>query len=188
MSAESTDAGTAVSGSRPHLLIVGCGNESRRDDGVGLYVMQALARHWGLSSDEEDLAHMQGEAQTAAGPATLELRFEHQLDLVLADDLGSVDLFVVVDAHTGPHVEALRRVDVGPGYETSMTTHHLTPETLVGLSMALHHRAPRAVVFSVRGYDFNFGSELTPQTQAAADEAITQICDLVSGFRGRDVR
>jgi hypothetical protein len=29
------------------------------------------------------------------------------------------------------------------------------------------------------GHDFNFGEDLTPQTQAAADEAVRQLRDLV---------
>lgn len=167
------------------VLVVGCGNASRRDDGVGLHVIVGLASRFGLSAEmaEEGSARVRGEVAGADGPVCLEMRFEQQLDLVLADELKDVDLFVAVDAHTGAYPEDVRRIEVEPGYSSSLTSHHLTPDTLAGISMALHGRAPRTVVFSVRGYDFNFGTELTPQTRAAADQAIDEIAALVKGER-----
>ncbi|MBI3947360.1 MAG: hydrogenase maturation protease [Armatimonadetes bacterium] len=166
----------------PRVLVVGCGNESRRDDGVGLYVIRELARRLALREVEDtDAASATGEVPTPSGTACVELRFEHQLDLVLADDLRAVDRFVVVDAHTGAFPETLRRVELHPGYESSMTSHHLTPETLVGLARALHGHVPRAVLFSIRGYDFNFGTDLTPATRAAADQAVEEILGFVIG-------
>lgn len=164
----------------PRVLIVGCGNASRRDDGVGLYVVRGLARAFGLPLDEEaDEVSVAREVATPEGPVHLQLRFEQQLDIVLGDELKDVDLFAVIDAHTGVYPEALRRVEAEPGYTSSLTSHHLTADTLAGLSQALHGRAPRTFIFSVLGHDFNFGEDLTPQTQAAADEAVRQLRDLV---------
>lgn len=165
----------------PYVLIVGCGNASRRDDGVGLYVIRGIAERLHLADvGAEDEARLEGMVASAAGALRVELRFEQQLDIVLADELGAVDLFIVVDAHTGAYPETLRRVELEPGYESSITSHHLTPETLAGLSQALHQRAPRTIVYSIRGFDFNFGEELTPQTQEAADQAIAEIVALVN--------
>lgn len=168
------------------VLIVGCGNESRRDDGVGLYVIREVSRQLGLvnADHDENAARRAGVVDAACGRVCVETRFEHQLDIVLADELKEYDLLVVVDAHTGAFPEALRREELQPGYESSMTSHHLTPETLVGLARALHGRAPRGVVFSARGHDFNFGSELTPATRAAADAAVAQIVTLVGECAG----
>lgn len=166
------------------VLVVGCGNASRRDDGAGLYVIRGLAARFGLApqpEEEDGFAEARGQVEGAAGPVCLEMRFTQQFDLVLADELKEVDLFIAVDAHTGACPEALRRVEVSPGYSSSLTSHHLTPDTLAGISLALHGKAPRTVVFSVRGYDFNFGTDLTPQTQAAADQAIEEIATLVCG-------
>lgn len=164
------------------VLVVGCGNASRRDDGVGLYIILGVARRLGLPAEvEEGGARVHGEIDSAGGRVQVEMRFEQQLDLVLADELKDVDLFVAVDAHTGAYPEAVRRVEAEPGYSSSLTSHHLTPDTLAGVSLALHGKAPRTVIFSVRGHDFNFGTGLTPQTQAAADEAVEQITALLRG-------
>ncbi|MDH7569006.1 MAG: hydrogenase maturation protease [Armatimonadota bacterium] len=167
------------------ILVVGCGNASRRDDGVGLYVLRALMQRLPVQGEvDEDTAQAEGELPTREGPASLQLRFEHQLDIVLAAELANVDLFVVIDAHTGAFPEQIRRVSVKPGYEPSMTSHHLTAETVVGLGQALHGHVPRAMLYSVRGHDFNFGNELTPGTRAAADQVVEEILDLLGTFAG----
>lgn len=162
-------------------LIVGCGNASRRDDGAGLYVIRELVRRFGFPEGEPETALWEGDVPrpSASEPAHVELRFEQQLDITLAADLGGVDLWVVVDAHTGAYPEDLRRVEMEPGYSASMTSHHLTPDTILGLAVAMHSRTPRTVLFSIRGYDFNFGEEMTPQTRAAADQAVGEIVALV---------
>lgn len=169
----------------PQVLIVGCGNASRRDDGVGLYVIRGLARAFGLPLDESaDEIRIEGDVAIPGGRAHLDLRFEQQLDIVLGYELKEFDLFAVIDAHTGAYPEPLRRVEPDPGYSPSLTSHHLTADTLAGLSQALHGRAPRTLIFSVLGYDFNFGDELTPATREAADDAIRQLRELVEQVKG----
>jgi hydrogenase maturation protease len=164
------------------VLIVGCGNSSRRDDGIGLYVVQALSRRFGLPEfDPSTEERLTGEVAGAAGPVSVDLRFEQQLDISLGAELADFDLFIVVDAHTGTYQEPLRRAEADPGYSPSLTSHHLTADTLAGVSLALNGKAPRSLVYSARGYDFNFGTELSPETVAAADEAVEEIAGLVMG-------
>lgn len=172
--------GRSASKAVRRVLVVGCGNESRCDDGVGPYVVRALARRLGVpEAAEQSLNFAEGEVATPSGGVCVALRCEHQLDLALAEELGKVDQFVVVDAHAGTFAHAVRRQEVQPTYELSFTSHHLTPATLAGLAQTLHRRAPRTVVFSIHGDRFDFGTELSTATRAAADQAVEEILEFI---------
>jgi len=58
--------------------------------------------------------------------------------------------------------------------------HYLTPSDLLALAQTLFGRAPRGVLFSIRGSDFNFGTTLSPATERAAGEVVSQIEGLLS--------
>jgi Ni,Fe-hydrogenase maturation factor len=47
------------------------------------------------------------------------------------------------------------------------------------LSKTLYGREPKAVLFSIRGRDFNFGTTLTPEVEHAARGVVKQIAELV---------
>ena len=56
----------------------------------------------------------------------------------------------------------------------------MTPGDILGLAQTLYGRAPRGVLFSIRGHDFNFGTELSPATHAAGQEVVEQISQLMN--------
>lgn len=142
-------------------LIIGYGNCSRRDDGVGWYVVDRL-RQCGLE------------------PA--ELMTAHQLEVELADMIRHYDVVIFVDAATRDAPRAIERRQVHPQYQSHAVAHYLTPFDLLALSQTLYHAAPRGLLFSIRGEDFDFGETLSPTVRECADKVVTEICQLVRMF------
>jgi Ni,Fe-hydrogenase maturation factor len=56
-----------------------------------------------------------------------------------------------------------------------MVSHILRPEHLLALAKLTCGRAPRATLYSVRGFDFNFGEQLSPLTAQGVEQVARQI-------------
>jgi len=56
-----------------------------------------------------------------------------------------------------------------------MVSHHVKPAALLEIARTLYGRAPKAELVSIRGYDFNFGEELSPETAAGAEQVIAEL-------------
>jgi len=140
-------------------LVIGYGNPSRRDDGVGHYVVERLER---LVGDKV---------------ATLAL---HQLGPELAETIKDYDLVIFVDAHAGEYAEELKMAPVEAAYRPSAFTHFMNPGSLLALVKGLYREEPQAFVVSIRGYDFDFGTELSEETRKYADDAIDRIMEMVT--------
>jgi hydrogenase maturation protease len=142
-------------------LVIGVGNEYRRDDGAGLRVLAALTgRLPGVR-----LCATDGE------PARM-------LDL-----WAGAALAVVVDAVRVPGRPA------GTWFELAVTgdtgspaggTHGVGLGTAVALGRELGRLPRRLVVLAVCGRDFGFGTGLSPAVEAAVDPVADRVCALVA--------
>jgi len=148
-------------------IVIGYGNDSRNDDGVGWFVVEQLAKL--------DLADV-----------TLETA--HQLEVEFAETIRNFDRVVFVDAAVPESPRAWCSEEVTPSFQSHAVAHFLTPADVLGLCRTLYSNAPRGVAFSIRGHDFNFGMALTPATQAAAVEVVEQITALVGEAQFEAVR
>ena len=150
-------------------LIIGYGNPSRRDDGVGLAVVNELRRRIGASILDETVDGF----EDLGGP--LDTLFLQQLTPELAETLAQYDHVVFVDAHlaqTGD--ELIRQVDLGPNLDPALVSHHFKPGRLLALAQTLYGHAPSAELVSICGFDFDFDTTLSPLTaegvQVAAED------------------
>ncbi len=150
-------------------LVIGYGNPYRRDDGVALYVANALRRKQGLRPLElnedglDDCGH------------PLDTVVLHQLLPEIAPMLADYDLAVFVDAHTGVIPDDVRVLPVQEEYGFQAVTHHMSPGMMLAVARAARGQAPQAALVSVRGEDFDFGEGLTEGCKARADEAVGAI-------------
>ena len=55
----------------------------------------------------------------------------------------------------------------------------MTPADVLSLCKTLHGREPRAILFSIRGRDFDFGTTLSPEVEQAAREVVKQIVEII---------
>jgi hydrogenase maturation protease len=139
-------------------LIIGYGNDSRNDDGVGWFVVAELAR---------------------LGLPGVTFETAQQLDVDFADIVRHHDRVIFVDAAVPEFPTPWTRTEVTPGFQPHAVAHYLTPADVLGLSQNLHGSAPRSILFSIRGRDFNFGTTLTPEVEQVAREVARQIAELV---------
>jgi hydrogenase maturation protease len=153
------------------VLVLGYGNVSRQDDGIGFHVINAVAHRLGrppLAAGENGLLDL---------GQPVDLAFVPQLVPELAETLADYDEVFFVDAHTGAYEEPIRWERLTRGYAPSAFTHHMTPATLLEIANALYGRAPVGYLVSVRGYQFGFGMELSPEAQRLCEMAAGQIVE-----------
>jgi hydrogenase maturation protease len=157
------------------VLIIGYGNPYRRDDGVALYVINAIrerVRLPALEPDEDGLDEL--------GGAPLDTVMLHQLLPELAPVLANYRTVVFVDAHAGTIPEDVRVVPVTEEYGFQAVTHHMSPGMLLALARAASGTAPQAYLVSIRGDDFDFGTELSELSKKHAAEAVETILALIA--------
>ncbi len=151
------------------VLVIGYGNPSRQDDGVGLAVVNGLRiRADQAPLDEgddgfDDLGH------------ALDTLFLQQLSPELAETLIEYDHVVLVDAHFGIYPELVYHADLDPQDGAAIVSHHFKPGALLDLAARLYGRAPTGELISVRGFAFDFTSELSPQTAAGVAAVVDEL-------------
>ena len=158
------------------LLVIGYGNPYRRDDAVALTVVNGLRRRQGRTPLEEGMDGLEELGEE------LDAIFLQQLTPDLAEIVARYEEVIFVDAHMGEHQELVREVALKPTARPSIVSHHLHPEALLALAKALWGRVPQARLLSIRGYDFDFGTELSPQTQEGSERAVARIWKAMGGF------
>ena len=141
-----------------NTLVLGYGNRSRTDDGVGCFVIERLQQ-----------AQLSG----------IELLTAHQLEVDHAEVISRFDNVIFVDAAIPQSPQAIARTVVQPRFRSHAVAHYLTPGDLLELAQMLFGQAPRGILFSIRGADFNFGTTLSPSTERAAYDVVGQIQTLL---------
>ena len=139
-------------------LIIGYGNQSRRDDGVGWFVIEQLA---------------------ALKLPGVELETGQQLEIESAETISGYDTVIFVDAAIPEAPQLIQRDIVTPNFQGHAVAHYMTPADVLSLCKTLHGREPRAILFSIRGCDFDFGTTLTPEVEQAAREVVKQIVEII---------
>jgi hydrogenase maturation protease len=146
------------------LLVIGVGNDLRRDDGAGRAVVDELVRR--------DVAGIQAV-------------WSHQLVPELVEVLADAERVVFVDAAlplqprpdaTTPDAGVLiRRVDPA---DAAFGGHRADPAALLGLARLAGLTAPPAYLVSLPTYDLGLGDELSAGTRAAVEQAVEAILAL----------
>ena len=156
------------------VLIIGYGNTYCRDDGVALYILNAIRKRANLKilqPDEDGLDELGHPIDTI---------MVHQLIPELAPSLANYQKVLFADAHKGTIPEEVRIVPVQEEYGFHAVTHHMSPGMLLAMARQTHHFAPVAYLISVKGEDFDFGLGLSESCRCRADSAIQKILELVN--------
>jgi hydrogenase maturation protease len=143
-------------------LVIGYGNGSRRDDGVGRRVVEEVA---------------------AMGLPGVDCHSAQQLEVELAAKLVDYAAVVFVDAARPESPHLIERRVVAPAFHSHAVAHYLAPEDVLAICRVLYAHQPRAVLFSIRGRDFDFGTTLSPEVEQAARQVVRDIAELVQAPR-----
>ena len=139
-------------------LVVGYGNELRRDDGAGRWVADRI------------------EALALPGVA---VRSMSQLTPELALEVAGRDLVIFVDADVDVADLTVRPIEADSAGGKTMT-HHGSPATLLAMVPAVGEPPGQAQVVSIPASDLDMGFEMSDATQAAAEAAVDHIVALLS--------
>ncbi len=159
-------------------LLVGYGNPYRRDDGVARHILNMVRERRGFpplppdASGEDDLGH------------DVDTVMAHQLLPEMAPLLTGYARAVFVDAHAGGIPEDVRVLAVSDEQGFQAVVHHMTPGHLLYYTRLSAGCAPRSWLVSVRGYDFDFGEDLTAECRAHAECAAAAILRLLAREHG----
>jgi hydrogenase maturation protease len=155
-------------------LVIGFGNVHRRDDGVGFVVLNSVRERLGRHSlDVEndgfnDLGH------------EIDTLLLHQLMPELAETIAPYALVIFLDAHMRTIPDLIREEELVANYNSTIVPHQLHPRTVLALAHELYGSKSRGVLLSIRGYDFDFGEELSAQTAALVPSAVSRVLALAS--------
>ena len=150
-------------------VVIGVGNDYRRDDGFGPLVVAGLVDR--KASDQR--------------LAAVDLRVSDGEPTRLIDMWTGADLAVVVDAvlddshHAGNRHELVLESLDALAAEGSASSHGISLGSTVALGRALGRLPSRLVVLAVSGSEFGFGQGLTPPVAAAVPPVIERACELV---------
>ena len=146
----------------PRILIVGIGNPTRSDDGVGLHVARELAKE-NLPSD----------VQIVATP---------QLTPEIAERVSKVDKVVFIDAARSGEPgsiswreitpEAAGRNDRDAG---NTLGHKWTPVAVMKLANELYGICPQAYLLTISGETFEIGDTMSRAVASAVPAALIEI-------------
>ena len=144
-------------------LVLGFGNELRRDDGLGPVVARTV------------------EARGVPGVCA---RGVHQLTPELAEELSRAALAIFVDARVEPKTPAVEARRLEAGRTSASSTHLCDPRDLLSLAIALYGRAPEAWLVSIAGHEFGPGEGLSERSRSQIDEAVRVIGELLRARTG----
>ena len=147
-------------------LIVGYGNADREDDGAAWYVLAGLARRLGRAVPDPL------EENFLPAGEIVDLWFDLQLVPEMSEDFAGYERILFVDAHTGNIPADVLLQAVEGSAASSSFTHHLTPAACLAMTRSIYRQDPEAALLSVRGHQFRFARQLSPQTEALVEQAV----------------
>jgi hydrogenase maturation protease len=143
------------------ILMIGYGNPSRQDDGIGPYIVDRLKRRLNNIPRVDFL--------------TL-----HQLTIDLVETVRHYDLILLIDATVEVLGDGFKFSRVEPAFGLPhYITHYFNPSLLLGLVQSIYHRDPTMVEVAIQGDSFGFRQKLTSEATARAEKAISEIITFV---------
>ena len=134
-----------MSEERTHkTLVLGIGNESRQDDGLGWRFLEFL-----------ESSHMEG----------LDLEYRYQLQVEDAECISRYGRVLFVDA-THEHVNSGYYIRPCPGtHRDELGSHALRPETVVYLCERIFKKFPKCLVMGIAGSQWELKPGLTEHAE-----------------------
>lgn len=138
------------------VLIIGCGNPLRSDDGMAWLATEQLRRKL---------------------PDT-RIVCVQQLTPELAEDVASADLVIFLDASSEGEAGSVRCDPVVSQLENLRFSHHLLPSQIMALADRLYSAKPRAFLITIHAECLDHGQSITPSVVEAIPEIVEHVLSL----------
>jgi hydrogenase maturation protease len=132
------------------ILVIGYGNPSRGDDGLGISLIQEIER-----ANIPDVA----------------TDSDYQLNIEHAVDVSGMDRVIFVDASlSGKEPYEFDRIE--PSSQITFTTHSVNAESVLALCRDIYGTSPESWMLGIRGYTFELGERLSEKAEENLHEAV----------------
>lgn len=128
------------------VILVGFGNEYRRDDGLGIKLLD-------LIEDEK-----------------IEKIKVQELSYSVIDDIKDFDIVIFIDASLEGDDISFKKIEKKETF--SPLTHHLTPEELLIWAEFINKKSYDFYLLSIRGYNFDFGENLSEKAKINLEKGV----------------
>jgi hydrogenase maturation protease len=122
------------------LLLLGIGNDSRGDDGLGWHFAERVQERFG---------------------DRVAVEFRYQLQVEDAELIRQYKQVVFVDASEKSHEEGFLLQPCEPAASYCYSSHLQSPEAILYLCTNLYHKQPRAWILSICGEDWLLGRTMS---------------------------
>lgn len=143
------------------VVVIGIGNEYRRDDRAGIEVARAIA-----DMCLPDVCVIEHSGDGSA----------------LQDVWGEARWVIIIDTVCSEHapgtIYRLRaNGDIIPGNFFNYSSHAYSISEAIELSKALHHPVPEVIIYGIEGANFEFGEDISPEVQEKIAELVTRVSE-----------
>ena len=132
-------------------LIIGIGNNTRQDDGLGWCFIEAL-ENGGFHEDH--------------------LLCKYQMMVEDAELIAEFDTVIFVDASKIEVENGAEIYEIKPSEQVNFSTHEVPPNQILNLCKTYYNKTPKAYMMAIQGYEWDFKIELTNQAQKNLNKAL----------------
>ena len=140
-----------------NTLIIGIGNNTRQDDGLGWYFLDAIEKE-GFNPEN--------------------LVYKYQLLVEDADLISKYETVFFVDANKTPLKKGYSIEQIYPSEKVAFSTHTVPPNQILNLCETIYLKKPKAYVIKIQGYNWNFKIGLTKQAKTNFKNALASFLKL----------
>ncbi|HMW32771.1 MAG TPA: hydrogenase maturation protease [bacterium] len=142
------------------VVVIGIGNEYRRDDRAGIEVVRAIAD---MCLPDVCVIEHNGDGSSLQDVWS-DARWVIIIDTVCSDNI------------PGTIYRLRANADIIPGNFFNYSSHAYSISEAIELAKALHHPVPEVIIYGIEGANFEFGEELTPNVREKIGDLITRVC------------
>ncbi|MFO7674259.1 MAG: hydrogenase maturation protease [Lutibacter sp.] len=135
-----------------NTLIIGIGNNTRQDDGLGWKFLELLENN-GFTVDN--------------------LVYKYQLMVEDAELISEFDAVIFVDACKSELENGFDFERIYPAEEVSFSTHSVPPNQILNLCETLYAKKPKAYLMKIQGYQWNIEIGLSKKAKTNLNNAFT---------------
>lgn len=124
-----------------NIIIIGIGNNTRQDDGLGWYFLDLLEKE---------------------GFNTNHLEYKYQLMVEDAELISAYKTVIFIDACKSELKSGFSFERIYPAEEVSFSTHSVPPNQILNLCETIYAKKPNAYLVKIQGYNWDIEIGLSP--------------------------
>ena len=135
------------------ILVYGYGNPGRQDDGLGNMLVEMI-ENWAKENSY----------------TSIYTDSNYQLNIEDAYNLNDYHTVIYADAST-EEIDDYKFEVLEPQLNTNFTMHSVSPAFVLGLCQELYDHIPKAFLFHLKGYEWEFMEDISEKAKSNLDSA-----------------